>query len=114
MEPGDLRELVTIQHKLEAPAGDRGQAKYTWVTFLAGVPAAFVEYKGEKAVVGPQLVGVGDCVVVTRYIQGVTDKMRVVDSLGQVYNIQAILRGDGEERYFWTRLHVRPQSGGIT
>lgn len=112
IDPGELREKVTILQKQELPTGGRGQPKYNWVSFASSCYAAFESMvPSDKEVIGKQLVAVGDVMITMRWVSGVTEQMRVQDSLGTVYSIQAVLRGDSSDRYFWTRLHCRPESG---
>lgn len=112
IDPAELREKITIQQKMEAAAGDRGQPKYVWSTFTTGYAAFSSLTPSDKEVLGgKQLVVIGDVMITIRYVSGVTEQMRVQDSYGTNYSILAILRGEGADRYFWARLHCREESG---
>jgi SPP1 family predicted phage head-tail adaptor len=114
MDAGKLRELITVQQKTVSGTGDRGQPVYTWTTF-AQVYAEIepLPPTGKKTEIARQLVATATHQFTIRYLTGLTPQMRIVDSVGNVYTIGYVAKGQDNLRYFFQTLLATQQTNGI-
>ena len=115
MDAGKLREYITIQSKTPTGTGDRGQPSYAWTTYLQ----VYAEIEplpptGRKSEIARQMVATATHQINLRYVTaGITPQMRIVDSVGNVYQIGYVARGQNNERYFSHQLLCTQQISGI-
>lgn len=95
----DMRDRITIQKPTESQ-DSYGQPVVTWTTYLANVPASFEPARlgSGETTRGRQVEATSSAILMTRYIQGLTTKMRIVRN-GVAYGILAIREINGGSRY---------------
>lgn len=97
MRAGRLRWLVTIEHSPETQSrGELGGYESQWVPF-AQVYAGIDPLSGRALEAAQARHGEVTAEVRIRYLEGVTDGMRVVDR-GKVYAIQYVLNTKNQYR----------------
>jgi len=86
MRAGELKHLVSIEHKSITGTGDRGQPVFTWTALASNVPAKITPLTGRKLEIARQLVPTATHEVMTRYVANVTAHMRI-NFGGRILNI---------------------------
>lgn len=86
IKAGELRSLVTVQHKVITGTGDKGQPTYTWQQF-AQVFAKVEMLDGKKLEVAKQLMATATHQVTMRFLTGLSEQMRIQLSDGTILNV---------------------------
>jgi SPP1 family predicted phage head-tail adaptor len=97
MKSGKLRHIITIQQPALAADGV-GEPVPTWGTFAANIYAQITPLNGAERIQGNQINATVTHNVRTRYMPGVTPKMRILygSRTLQITNVQNIDERDRE------------------
>lgn len=91
MRIGSLRHRVTVQAGGEVQNPETGELSQGWVDEAAGIPAAIEPVSGREFVAAAALQTRVTTRITIRYRGEMTSKKRLVDEMGKVYGIEAVL-----------------------
>ena len=77
MQAGELRHRIDIVTPVSGAQDGYGNARETWTTLHATVPAAIVPTASREVYAGNKIDTIASHIVTIRYIAGITVKMRV-------------------------------------
>lgn len=96
IQAGQLRRRFTIQERLEVQDA-YGQPRVEWRTFRI-VHGALVPLRGDERFRAEQIEAHVTHRIVTRYVAGVTSKMRILDDRDRTFDVKAVYDPDDRRR----------------
>ena len=87
---GELRSIIEIQEKTLAAMNEYGEKTPIWAAYAANVRCKIVHVSGQEVVMSGAEKSRARIKFLMRYLSGVDESMRIVDSAGKIFGIISI------------------------